>query len=113
MPHFQLRGTYLNIDLLNLIYFAYIRYRHDERPLLREEVCGIVGVRLKKPTPRTTDASGVLNIFDDPRDPLSEKHHGLTAGIVQGLETEVKTYLVTYLEHDAEAKARSIYLRGL
>ena len=109
----QLLGKHLNAEELDLIFFAYNRYRYEGRPLLREEICGIIGLRFDKEPPHLRNAKNLLDNFDNPRHPLSVKYQGSTAGKVEALEPSVNDMFHTYLQKDEEAKATAEYLKGM
>ena len=109
----RLVGKLLNARDLDLIFFAYNRYRYEGRPLVREEVCGIIGLWFDRKPPHLRDAKNLLDTFDNPQHPLSVKHQGSTAGKVKDLEPLVNDMFHTYLGNDEEATARAEYLKGM
>lgn len=108
-----LYGSPLDKYDLDMIYFAYNRYRFEGRPLLREEVCEIIGAWLHKSTPRLSDVRPLLDTFEDDEHPLSMEHQRSADGKVEGLEKDVETFFNSYLEGNPEARVRAEYLRGL
>lgn len=110
---FTLLRKFLNNNDLDLIFFAYNRYLYERRPLLREEVCGIIGIWFAKEPPRLIDVKNVLDTFDDDQHPLSQKHQRSADGNLEDLQRKVNEWFNAYLERNAEANARARYLRGL
>ncbi len=64
-------GRMLNDDEVDLIFFAYHRYLHEGRPLMQEEICGIIWIWLGKQT-SPYDMQTIFKTFDDPENPATK-----------------------------------------
>lgn len=102
----------LTNDQKDVIFCAYNRYHHVGRPLLHEEICGIIGIWLGK-EPQPGDVARLLKAFDDSEHPTTKKHDVSSNDKGNDLEKKVDGFFSTYLERNIEARARAEILKGL
>lgn len=97
------------------IFSGYHRFLFQERPLVREEIFGIVAIMLGKKTvsPLTPNVlNGMLDIFDDPNHPYTIEHAKLYEEDAPNLDTAVDESYQTLCEDPLAIDRRAI-LNGL
>ncbi len=104
---------HLSPDELNQIFVTYNRYTHEGRPLVREELCGAIGIQFNKPPPSVAQVNRMCDAFDDPENPLSEKHDLLTRKCQEDLLRTTHDQFIVHINNDAGARNRVKNLSGL
>ena len=104
---------HLSQDELSQVFVTYNRYTHEGRPLVREELCGAIGIQFDREPPIVTQVNQMCDAFDDPKNPLREKFDLLTRKRQEDLLGTTHDQFIAYIKNDAEAGNRIKNLRGL
>lgn len=60
----------LNMDETNFICVLYLEYCYEDRPLMLEEIYGIIGLKRGKAPPNYQNMKGIIRKLDDPQSSL-------------------------------------------
>lgn len=67
-------GKPLTEDQCDVFFYAHKVYKHEGRPLTGDEVCAVMSQSQRKQMLRYSTVKTVFDIFDDPKNPWTEKH---------------------------------------
>lgn len=105
-------GAYLKENELDLVYTA-CHYLYMGRPLMLEEVGGILGVEYKREAPSNNSLGKVFNIFNDPDWDVTKKYKARTKNKTNELSKKVEELFRTYLDKNPKAKQMAKELEGV
>ena len=104
----------LSASEVDLIFFAYKTWTYKERPLFSEELLEVIIIALEKDHAlRFRDWQKLLNVFDDPQDTLTQKHHKRTLKNTHKLQQTVDRAFGKRLSEHREARETASMLEGM
>lgn len=84
----------LNMDQINFICVLYHNYRYGKRPLMLEEINGIIGLKRDRVPPSNQMMWGIYQKLDDPQSPLmrefEERSSSFSEKKIVGLLDEIE-----------------------